>query len=71
MYFDLFYPAPILFVDEAGLLQQGSLASLNAQQHHDFVHDAFNYQKVPSLKTVVVADQSDETITQLEEYVSL
>ena len=176
------YPAPILFVDEAGLLQQGSLASLNAQQHQDFVaklteftqtqwrisstqkryrwdmailvdhnekvppsdkdaiarfikaaakhgiyaqalsfdeidniaqfdalfirqttaidhptyrlaskaqslglvviddaesilrccnkvylHDAFNYQKVPSLKTVVVADQSDETISQLEE----
>ncbi|MBB1420833.1 RimK family protein [Pseudoalteromonas sp. SG43-7] len=176
------YPAPILFVDEAGLLQQGSLASLNAQQHQDFVaklteftqtqwrisstqkryrwdmailvdhnekvppsdkdaiarfikaaakhgiyaqalsfdeidniaqfdalfirqttaidhptyrlaskaqslglvviddaesilrccnkvylHDAFNYQKVPSLKTVVVVDQSDETISQLEE----
>ncbi|MBB1291754.1 MAG: glutathione synthase/RimK-type ligase-like ATP-grasp enzyme [Pseudoalteromonas rhizosphaerae] len=176
------YPAPILFVDEAGLLQQGSLASLNTQQHQDFVaklteftqtqwrisssqkryrwdmailvdhnekvppsdkdaiarfikaaakhgiyaqalsfeeidniaqfdalfirqttaidhptyrlaskaqslglvviddaesilrccnkvylHDAFNYQKVPSLKTLVVADQSDETISQLEE----
>ena len=176
------YPAPILFVDQQGLLKQGSLASLNDQQHQDFVaklteftqtqwrisstqkrfrwdmailvdhnekvppsdkdaiarfikaagkhgihaqalsfdeidniaqfdalfirqttaidhptyrlaskaqslglvviddaesilrccnkvylHDAFNYQKVPSLKTLVVADQSDETITQLED----
>ncbi|KPH64884.1 RimK family protein [Pseudoalteromonas porphyrae] len=175
------YPAPILFVDHAGLLQQGSLASLNSEQHQEFVaklneftqtqwrisdtqkrhrwdmailvdhnekvppsdkdaiarfikaaakhgihaqalsfeeidnivqfdalfirqttaidhptyrlaskaqslglvviddadsilrccnkvylHDAFNYQKVPSLKTMVVADQTDETITQLE-----
>ncbi|WP_417668301.1 RimK family protein [Pseudoalteromonas tetraodonis] len=175
------YPAPILFVDEQGLLQQGSLASLSEQQHTDFVeklneftqtqwrvgkverrfrwdmailvdhnekvppsdkdaiarfikaaakhginakalsfeeidnivqfdalfirqttaidhptyrlaskaqslglvviddaesilrccnkvylHDAFNYQKVPSLKTVVVADQSKDTIEQLE-----
>lgn len=32
-----------------------------------YLHDAFNYQKVPSLKTVVVADQSDDTITALEE----
>jgi len=31
-----------------------------------YLHDAFNYQKVPSLKTMVVADQTDETITQLE-----
>ncbi|MGO2127852.1 MAG: RimK family protein [Pseudoalteromonas prydzensis] len=31
-----------------------------------YLHDAFNYQKVPSLKTLVVADQSDETIAQLE-----
>lgn len=31
-----------------------------------YLHDAFNYQKVPSLKTVVVAEQSDETLTQLE-----
>ncbi|MBH0075470.1 RimK family protein [Pseudoalteromonas sp. SWYJ118] len=176
------YPAPILFVDEQGLLQQGSLSSLNEQQYSDFVaklenftktqwrigsvqrrfrwdmailvdhnekvppsdkdaiarfikaaakhginaqalsfdeidniaqfdalfirqttaidhptyrlaskaqslglvviddaesilrccnkvylHDAFNYQKVPSLKTVVVADQSSETLEQLEE----
>ncbi|KDC54440.1 RimK family protein [Pseudoalteromonas sp. S3431] len=176
------YPAPILFVDEQGLLQQGSLSSLNEQQYSDFVakldnftktqwrigavqrrfrwdmailvdhnekvppsdkdaiarfikaaakhgiyaqalsfdeidniaqfdalfirqttaidhptyrlaskaqnlglvviddaesilrccnkvylHDAFNYQKVPSLKTVVVADQASETLAQLEE----
>ncbi|WP_165727430.1 RimK family protein [Pseudoalteromonas sp. 31A1] len=176
------YPAPILFVDEQGLLQQGSLSSLNEQQYSDFVaklenftktqwrigsvqrrfrwdmailvdhnekvppsdkdaiarfikaaakhginaqalsfdeidniaqfdalfirqttaidhptyrlaskaqslglvviddsesilrccnkvylHDAFNYQKVPSLKTVVVADQSSETLAQLED----
>ncbi|KDC51354.1 RimK family protein [Pseudoalteromonas fuliginea] len=176
------YPAPILFVDEQGLLQQGSLSSLNEQQYSDFVakldnftktqwrigavqrrfrwdmailvdhnekvppsdkdaiarfikaaakhgiyaqalsfdeidniaqfdalfirqttaidhptyrlaskaqnlglvviddaesilrccnkvylHDAFNYQKVPSLKTVVVADQANETLEQLEE----
>ncbi|MBB1386348.1 RimK family protein [Pseudoalteromonas sp. SG45-5] len=32
-----------------------------------YLHDAFNYQKVPSLKTVVVADQSNETLEQLEE----
>jgi len=32
-----------------------------------YLHDAFNYQKVPSLKTVVVADQSSETLEQLEE----
>ena len=32
-----------------------------------YLHDAFNYQKVPSLKTVVVADQSSETLAQLEE----
>lgn len=31
-----------------------------------YLHDAFNYQKVPSLKTHVVADSSDETITNLE-----
>ena len=31
-----------------------------------YLHDAFNYQKVPSLKTVVVADQSKDTIEQLE-----
>ena len=31
-----------------------------------YLHDAFNYQKVPRLKTLVVADQSDETIAQLE-----
>lgn len=31
-----------------------------------YLHDAFNYQKVPSLKTVVVADQSSETLEQLE-----
>lgn len=32
-----------------------------------YLHDAFNYQKVPSLKTLVVADQSDDTISVLEE----
>jgi len=32
-----------------------------------YLHDAFNYQKVPSLKTVVVADQASETLEQLEE----
>ncbi|XQF90083.1 RimK family protein [Pseudoalteromonas espejiana] len=32
-----------------------------------YLHDAFNYQKVPSLKTVVVADQSAQTLEQLEE----
>lgn len=32
-----------------------------------YLHDAFNYQKVPSLKTVVVADQANETLEQLEE----
>ncbi|WMS92229.1 RimK family protein [Pseudoalteromonas sp. HL-AS1] len=32
-----------------------------------YLHDAFNYQKVPSLKTVVVADQANETLAQLEE----
>ncbi|WP_076920246.1 RimK family protein [Pseudoalteromonas sp. SK18] len=31
-----------------------------------YLHDAFNYQKVPSLKTVVVADKSSDTIEQLE-----
>ncbi|WMS95765.1 RimK family protein [Pseudoalteromonas sp. HL-AS2] len=31
-----------------------------------YLHDAFNYQKVPSLKTVVVADKSSETLEQLE-----
>ncbi|MCQ8876913.1 RimK family protein [Pseudoalteromonas shioyasakiensis] len=31
-----------------------------------YLHDAFNYQKVPSLKTVVVADQTTATIEQLE-----
>lgn len=31
-----------------------------------YLHDAFNYQKVPSLKTHVVADASDETIQSLE-----
>jgi len=31
-----------------------------------YLHDAFNYQKVPSLKTVVVADQSSDTLEQLE-----
>ena len=32
-----------------------------------YLHDAFNYQKVPSLKTVVVADQAAQTLEQLEE----
>lgn len=32
-----------------------------------YLHDAFNYQKVPSLKTVVVADQSVQMLEQLEE----
>ncbi|MBQ4858187.1 RimK family protein [Pseudoalteromonas sp. MMG007] len=32
-----------------------------------YLHDAFNYQKVPSLKTVVVAEQSAQTLEQLEE----
>ncbi|ALQ08300.1 RimK family protein [Pseudoalteromonas fuliginea] len=32
-----------------------------------YLHDAFNYQKVPSLKTLVVADQANETLEQLEE----
>jgi glutathione synthase/RimK-type ligase-like ATP-grasp enzyme len=32
-----------------------------------YLHDAFNYQKVPSLKTVVVADQSAQTLEQLAE----
>lgn len=31
-----------------------------------YLHDAFNYQKVPSLKTHVVADTSEETIDNLE-----
>jgi len=31
-----------------------------------YLHDAFNYQKVPSLKTHVVADSSTATITTLE-----
>jgi glutathione synthase/RimK-type ligase-like ATP-grasp enzyme len=31
-----------------------------------YLHDAFNYQKVPSLKTLVVADQTPDTIAQLE-----
>ena len=31
-----------------------------------YLHDAFNYQKVPSLKTHVVADTSEETIESLE-----
>ena len=32
-----------------------------------YLHDAFNYQKVPSLKTLVVAEQTKETIEQLEQ----
>ncbi|KAA1158035.1 carboxylate--amine ligase [Pseudoalteromonas fuliginea] len=32
-----------------------------------YLHDAFNYQKVPSLKTLVVADQANKTLEQLEE----
>ncbi|ATD00422.1 RimK family protein [Pseudoalteromonas spongiae] len=31
-----------------------------------FLHDAFNYQKVPSLKTHILADQSPDTIAMLE-----
>lgn len=32
-----------------------------------YLHDAFNYQKVPSLKTVVLADQTAESIEHLEQ----
>ncbi|XPF95409.1 RimK family protein [Colwellia sp. RE-S-Sl-9] len=31
-----------------------------------FLHDAFNYQKVPSLKTEFISDSSTETLAQLE-----
>ncbi|WP_404340272.1 RimK family protein [Pseudoalteromonas mariniglutinosa] len=31
-----------------------------------YLHDAFNYQKVPSLKTHVVADSTEQTINNLE-----
>lgn len=32
-----------------------------------YLHDAFNYQKVPSLRTEVISDNSDETLDKLEE----
>lgn len=32
-----------------------------------FLHDAFNYQKVPSLKTVILADASEKTIADIEQ----
>jgi glutathione synthase/RimK-type ligase-like ATP-grasp enzyme len=31
-----------------------------------YLHDAFNYQKVPSLKTEVVSDSSDSTLDKIE-----
>lgn len=31
-----------------------------------FLHDAFSYQKVPSLKTEIISDNSDETLLLLE-----
>jgi len=31
-----------------------------------FLHDAFNYQKVPSLKTEIIGDSSQKTLDQLE-----
>ena len=32
-----------------------------------FLHDAFNYQHVPSLNTRIINDRSDETLAQLEQ----
>lgn len=32
-----------------------------------FLHDAFNYQKVPSLKTLILADQNPETLAMIEQ----
>ncbi len=32
-----------------------------------FLHDAFNYQKVPSLKTLILADQKPETLAMIEQ----
>lgn len=52
--------------EDAGLVVIDDATSILRCCNKVFLHDAFNYQKVPSLKTEIVADSSAATLDRLE-----
>ena len=52
--------------ENMGLVVMDDAASILRCCNKVFLHDAFSYQKVPSLKTEVVNDASEETLIALE-----
>ncbi len=56
--------------ESAGLIVMDDSASILRCCNKVFLHDAFNYNGVPSLKTLVVSDQSDETLMDIERQLS-
>ncbi|MFT5593716.1 MAG: glutathione synthase/RimK-type ligase-like ATP-grasp enzyme [Oceanicoccus sp.] len=53
--------------ENMGLVVMDDAASILRCCNKVFLHDAFSYQKVPSLKTEVVDDASDDTMSKLED----
>ncbi|WP_283786188.1 RimK family protein [Bermanella sp. WJH001] len=53
--------------ENMGLVVMDDAASILRCCNKVFLHDAFSYQKVPSLKTEVVNDASDDTLNALED----
>jgi glutathione synthase/RimK-type ligase-like ATP-grasp enzyme len=53
--------------EQLGLVVMDDADSILRCCNKVFLHDAFNYQKVPSLKTVFVRDASESTLQQLEQ----
>ena len=52
--------------EELGLVVMDDTDSILRCCNKVFLHDAFNYQKVPSLKTEVISDSEDATLDHLE-----
>ena len=53
--------------ENMGLVVMDDAASILRCCNKVFLHDAFSYQKVPSLKTEVISDAGDETLLLLEQ----
>jgi len=56
--------------EAAGLIVMDDSASILRCCNKVFLHDAFNYKKVPSLKTLVVSDTKMQTLERIERELS-
>ncbi len=59
-----------LKAEKSGLVVMDDSASILRCCNKVFLHDAFSYQNVPSLRTEVITDRSDATLEQLEQQFS-